>query len=618
MKPSQRFEVFAGCLILAVLGAAYAGFNVVGGLVSQRLRFSSMETAVTANAGILGSWLHVDNGIYVAKYGPRAAIRVGMILSIFGFGGMTLLFLHILPPFAESPYAVALFNFLAMHGASFSTMAALAALPPLFNAQDRPSIMGALGATFALGQALISSLYAVVLRHFDLAAHFGVLACLSFLIQLYGYQFFPRSNMMTPVRDDHTGDECSDNVSEQPPPQALSSAERCARNAIYRAIIAISVLLCTGHSFQLWFDGLYVRVFGLLTWTVSMTGFLFLHRFKIIPIFAKNDRIEADDVEDLNGSPLNRRSVHLPAAQQQIQTPLTFIPTGGSSLYGAPESCRNDLLRSEEFSGLDLVPNVNRRHSMCASRDREKDVSCSSSSTMQPWIPAYFFQTNFWLLFISYFCCAGLASALNSIASLIIMSVEPESKVAQGEALPASPASALLMSGQIYSLAALGRCWGGLAFGVFSQHRMFANSKCTLCMFCHQFSFVTLLLLLLTLSVPGLYISLPLVNFAWGLLYSSSQIVAVELFGHEYFCSLWGGLSTSPCLSTFIFAVGIAGELADKVREYSYYTVNEFRVCRGTICFAGSLSIFCGISALGVYCISCIVWRRRNEALSYK
>ena len=482
---SVRITAFCGCLILAILGAAYATFNLVAGVVSHRLHFTSSETAIVANSGIVGSWLHITNGAYVVRYGPRATIRVGMALWGIGFGAMTLLFAGLLPPVCTKAWAVACFNFCGMHGASFATMAALAELPPLFDERERPAMMGALGATFALGQALISSFYAVVLRHFDLPVHFGVLCVLGIAVMAHGYSFFP-ADVGVPSHSVGVA-------------AALTARERQCRDAAYRLIIATSVVLFTGHTLQLYLDGAVIRFVGFAAWLCATVGFLSFHRWIVAPLFA------------------------------------------GDGGEGTPAN----VLSAEHDSPDEAAPTV-----QAPVEVREGGESPADAT-------AFLFRLEFWMLFLSYFCCAGLASALNSIVSPIVLAVQPE--VPQGAALSASPPSALLTTGQLYGLAALCRCWGGLFFGRIAQHRL-AGSKVVVCMLCHQFSFVTYVMLFALLSASGLYVVLPLVNFAWGMLYSSSQILAVDLFGYEHFSTLWGALNWILSFAA-IAAASVAAEL---------------------------------------------------------
>jgi len=223
--------------------------------------------------------------------------------------------------------------------------------------------------------------------------------------------------------------------------------------------------------------------------------------------------------------------------------------------------------------------------------------------------PAMLGYLDFWLLLVSYLCCGGLASAINSIVSLVVTSLF-ELDVNKNHAR--APSEVLLAAGQLFALGAMGRCWGGLCVGRFTEfaRQHFGLSRTAVCLCCHGLSVTAYTLLWYTLSVPALYVTIPLVNFAWGMLYSSSQVVAVETFGTKSFSALWGALSSSPCVSTFVFAMGIAGRMADEQKARHAVMINGHLMCQGAHCYKGALGWFVVIAYVGLFSLLILAARR--------
>jgi hypothetical protein len=74
---------------------------------------------------------------------------------------------------------------------------------------------------------------------------------------------------------------------------------------------------------------------------------------------------------------------------------------------------------------------------------------------------------------------------------------------------------------------------------------------------------------------------------------------------------LWGALSSAPCISTFLFAMGIAGRIADGRRETHYFTTKGHKTCLGAACYRGAFGWFFVIAVAGMLCMVAVVVVRR-------
>jgi MFS family permease len=626
VNPPKRFNVFCGCLVFAILGAAYASFNVVASVVAAQLRLSASEVTLVANAGVLGSWLHITNGPYVASYGPLPALRAGIVLWLSGFVGIAAV---VNSTAAPSFWVLAVLNFIAMQGASFATMAALAMLPALYNGVDRPGMMAALGSTFALGQAFISTFYAVLLRNVPLEIHFIAVASVGLAIMLRGMHMFPQQSIThlgthrnvsnginvvgspivaTPAVAAATMDltdapSCSQaSVSqvastspntdmfsgEQTQAQhAMTSLEAQQRDVAYMAIIGISALFFCLHLLQL-----YAETSDSITPSIQAAVFVFSCCVLVIAsvCFGALPSLTRYIIGTSRGLP-RPSSPLLPVRDGLIvnanKAPRT-VGNLGLQQRGFPTSHERDDTSTPEPQNDDL--------------GRQQEIQ----------FPAMLGYLDFWLLLLSYFCCGGLASAVNSIVSLVVTSL---AALDSAVALQRTPSEVLLACGQLYALAAMGRCWGGLCVGRVTEFARlrFGLSRLAVCLCCHALSVTAYSLLYATLSIEALYFTLPLVNFAWGMLYSSSQVVAVETFGSRSFAHLWGALSSSPCVSTFLFAIGIAGRMADSQLANGSLRVAGHLMCFGRQCYHGAMGWFAVVAYVGMFSLVLLAVRRQRK-----
>eukprot|EP00300_Choanocystis_sp_HF-7_P019721 c20413_g1_i2.p1 GENE.c20413_g1_i2~~c20413_g1_i2.p1 ORF type:complete len:537 (-),score=85.69 c20413_g1_i2:1296-2906(-) len=110
-------------------------------------------------------------------------------------------------------------------------------------------------------------------------------------------------------------------------------------------------------------------------------------------------------------------------------------------------------------------------------------------------------------------------------------------------------------------------------------------------------------------NIPALSISVALMAFSYGLIFSTSASLVGDLFGTAHYGANYGVVDFAPAVGSLIFATKVAGTIYDR---HAHEGGQQGRVCYGHECYQLTFAIATIASCLGVGC-SLLLWRNTRH-----
>ena len=573
-----------------------AGLTYSFGAYSEDLRKvfggSEKNVALLGTVKDAGAYFGLPGGALFDRFGPSVTLLVGAVAHTLGFLGVYGVLVK-RGPFSEEgqksaslPYA-SFVVFVSSNGNSLFDTAALLACMRYFP-EDKAAVAGVLKAYLGLSSAVFQQVYAtfVPVSGYDggggdgdgdgdvgdgnRAARFVLLVAFAGgAVAVMGAPFFLVRDTPVSVVDDAVW------TTRERRKRTSAVLSRLNRLVIFLVVVVSAAAAANDPSVAgvaappLWVNGVFTAVvFALLL-------------APFVNVFYRSKRDARGNGDAEVDARLDTRAVE---SDDSTTAPLLFSPTGAET-HGAREEDGDDAV-GEALATLDQPPPP-------LIGQKRVDLTLLES----------FRAPEQWLLFATISGSSGAAMALVNNLDQV------SSAVGSNEA-----ASSALVS--VFSVC---NCLGRLIGGEASEFlfRRFKVSRVT-CLAAAQVAVALGVLIAASNPTPfGVFVAVATVGGALGAHWGALPTLTAELFGSKHVGAIYGWLSVSPMIGSYVLSTRVFGDAYDEATRRQNDATSETVVsCLGSACFRNAF-LTGAAAALASAAVTCFLAARCKHVYSH-